>query len=78
MPDHVGQSSDELGGGITVAPQRFLIHNLADGIPEGCFEALGKVSLNLTNFFLFLILCAGEKIENVMENGKWTEVNVLS
>ena len=40
VPDHVGQGADELRGGVAVALEGFLVDDLADGEPEGCFEAL--------------------------------------
>ncbi len=40
MPDHVGQGADELRGGVAVALEGLLVDHLADGEPEGCFEAL--------------------------------------
>jgi hypothetical protein len=43
VPDHVGQGADELRGGVAVALEGFLVDNLADGEPEGGFEALGGV-----------------------------------
>ena len=41
VPDHVGQGADELWGGVAVALEGLLVDHLADGEPEGCFEALG-------------------------------------
>jgi hypothetical protein len=41
VPDHVGQGADELRGGVAVALERLLVDHLADGEPEGGFEALG-------------------------------------
>ena len=41
-PHHLCQSSDELGGGIAVLPHDLGIYHLADGVPEGLGEYLGK------------------------------------
>jgi hypothetical protein len=43
VPDHVGEGADELRGGVAVALEGFLVDDLADGEPEGGFEALGGV-----------------------------------
>jgi hypothetical protein len=40
VPDHVGQGADELRGRVAVALEGLLVDHLADGEPEGCFEAL--------------------------------------
>ena len=45
MPDHIRQSTNELRGCVAVALERLFVDHLADGEPEGRFEALGWVSL---------------------------------
>jgi hypothetical protein len=47
VPDHVGQGADELRGGVAVALERLLVDHLADGEPEGGFEALGGLAFAL-------------------------------
>jgi hypothetical protein len=47
VPDHVRQSADKLGGGVAVALERLLVDHLADGEPEGGFEALGELVFGL-------------------------------
>jgi hypothetical protein len=47
VPDHVGQGADELRGGVAVALERLLVDHLADGEPEGGFEALGGLVLGI-------------------------------
>ena len=43
-PDQLGERSDELRRRVAVPAQRLFVDHLADGEPEGLFEALEGVS----------------------------------
>ena len=42
-PDQLHQGADELRGGVDVVLESFVVDDLADGVPEGGFEALSRV-----------------------------------
>lgn len=52
MPDHIRQSTNKLRRGVAVALEGFLVDHLADGEPEGGFEALEFISI----VFIYLTL----------------------
>lgn len=41
-PRHLRQGADELRRGVGAEPEGFLVDDLADGVPKGGFEALGR------------------------------------